>query len=130
MYDLIARMAEHFGDRFTGPLHLRLFVQPFVSLLLAVLDGVHDAEIKRPPYFWSLVTAAGHRREMLKDGWKSVGKIFVIALMLDVAYQWVELRFFYVGEAVIVAFALAILPYVLVRGLVTRLVGKRRISAG
>jgi hypothetical protein len=129
MYDLIERVAGHLADRVSGPLHLRLIVQPFASVLLAVLDGVHDAENKRPPYFWSLVTVAGHRREMLKDGWKSICKIFMVALALDAAYQWVELKFFYLGEAILVAFALAIAPYVLVRGVVTRLVGKPRISA-
>jgi len=129
MDDLIVRVTGHLADRLSGPLNLRLFIQPFTSVLLAVIDGVHDAEEKRSPYFWSLMTAAGHRREMLKDGWKSIGKVFLIALALDAAYQWVALKFFYIGEAIIVAFALAIVPYIFVRGVVTRLVRKRRISA-
>ena len=58
---------------------------------------------------------------MLKDGWKSVGKIFVLALILDVVYQIVVQRFVYPGEAIVVALVLAIVPYLLVRGLVTRL---------
>jgi hypothetical protein len=47
--------------------------------------------------------------------------------MLDVVYQIIELRFVYVGEAIIVAFILAILPYLVLRGLVTRVA--RRIEA-
>jgi hypothetical protein len=129
MDDLFVRAVGHLADQVPGLLNPRLVVQPFMAVLLAILDGVDDAENKRPACFWSLATATGHRREMLKDGWKGVCKIFVIAMALDAAYQWVALKFLYVGEAVVVAFALAIVPYVLVRGLVTRLVGKRRQSA-
>ena len=41
--------------------------------------------------------------------------------MLDVVYQIIELRFVYPGEAIIVAFTLAIAPYLILRGLTTRL---------
>jgi hypothetical protein len=57
---------------------------------------------------------------MLQDGWKSVGKVFVIAVILDVAYQLISNRFVYAGEAVFVALLLAIVPYLILRGLVNR----------
>jgi hypothetical protein len=47
--------------------------------------------------------------------------VFILALVLDVVYQIIELHFVYVGEVIIVAFVLAILPYLILRGLVTRL---------
>ena len=62
---------------------------------------------------------------MLKDGWKSVGKVFVLALLLDVIYQVIVEGFVYPGEAIAVAFVLAIIPYVILRGLVTRLASIR-----
>lgn len=62
---------------------------------------------------------------MIKDGWKSIGKVFLLALALDVVYQIIVLRFVYPGEAVIVAFVLAIVPYLILRGLVTRVVRKK-----
>ena len=62
---------------------------------------------------------------MIKDGWKSVGKVFIIALVLDAVYQIVVLRFLYPGEALIVAFVLAIVPYLILRGLVTRLARRK-----
>jgi hypothetical protein len=40
-----------------------------------------------------------------------------------VVYQIVELGFVCPGEAVVVAFVLAIVPYLILRGLVNRLVG-------
>jgi hypothetical protein len=35
---------------------------------------------------------------MVKDGWKSVGKLFVLALILDVIYQFIATAFVYPGE--------------------------------
>jgi hypothetical protein len=64
---------------------------------------------------------------MIRDAWKSVGKVFVIALIIDVADQLYVERFVYPGEAVIVAVMLAIIPYLILRGLVTRIA--RRDSA-
>ena len=59
--------------------------------------------------------------DMIKDGWKSVGKVFLLAIVLDVVYQIIAERFVYPGEAIIVAIILAIVPYLILRGLVTRL---------
>jgi hypothetical protein len=47
------------------------------------------------------------------------------ALVLDVAYQIIALRFVYPAEAIIVAFAVVIAPYLIVRGLVTGLAAKK-----
>jgi hypothetical protein len=63
---------------------------------------------------------------MLQDGWKSVGKVFILALVLDVVYQVVVQRFVYPFEVILVAFILAIVPYLLLRGLVTRLAARGR----
>jgi tryptophan-rich sensory protein len=51
--------------------------------------------------------------------------VFVLALILDVVYQIVATRFVYPGEAIITAVLLAIVPYLTLRGLVTRLARKR-----
>jgi Ca2+/Na+ antiporter len=61
---------------------------------------------------------------MLKDGWKSVGKVFILALVLDVVFQVMVLGTVYPVETLIVALLLAIVPYLLLRGLVTRLMRK------
>ena len=58
---------------------------------------------------------------MLKDGWKSVGKVFVMAIIIDLIYQLIVLKWFYPFEAVLVAFILAIVPYLIVRGPVNRI---------
>jgi hypothetical protein len=86
---------------------------------------LRDAKVGNPPYFWSLLTGRVRRRDRIKDGWKSVGKVIVVALVLDIAYQIIVLRFLYPAEAIIVAFVVVIAPYMILRGLVTRLVAKR-----
>jgi hypothetical protein len=47
--------------------------------------------------------------------------VFVLAIVLDVVYQIIAIRFVYPGEAIVVAFILAIVPYLILRGLVERL---------
>lgn len=121
MDDIWMRIIENMGDRLTGPMKFRFFLQPAMAIIFAVLAGLKDAKAGRTPYFWSLLFYPESRTEMLKDGWKSVGKVFVLALILDVIYQIIVLHFVYPGEAIVTAFALAILPYLIIRGLVTRL---------
>jgi hypothetical protein len=121
MDDIWMRIVENLSDRVTGPMKFRLLLQPVMASIFAVMSGLKDARAGEPPYFWSLLTEPAHRVAMLKDGWKSVGKVFVLAIVLDVVYQVIVQRFVYPGEALIVAFILAIVPYLILRGLVTRI---------
>lgn len=105
----------------------RLLLQPAMAIFFAVKAGLLDARLGRPPYGWALLTDSTHRSELIKDGRKDILKVFIIALMLDAIYQWIVGRFIYPGEMLVVAFMLATLPYVLVRGMVGRL--KRRADA-
>jgi hypothetical protein len=124
MDDIWMRFVENMLDRVSGPMKFRLLLQPIMAAIYAILSGLKDARTGKPPYFWSLVTDPAHRADMIKDGWKSVGKVFILALVLDVVYQIYVLRFVYPGEAIIVALVLAILPYLILRGLVTRIARK------
>lgn len=124
MEDIWIRVVENLQDRVTGPMKFRLLLQPLMAVIFAVLSGLKDARAGKPPYFWALATDPSHRREMVKDGWKSVGKVFVLALVLDVVYQVIVQRFIYPGETIVVALVLAIVPYLIVRGLVNRFARK------
>lgn len=115
------RFIEHLSDRVSGPLKFRFLLQPAMATIFAVIDGLRDAREGNVPYFWSMLSDREHRRDIVKDGWKSVGKVFILALVLDAVYQFFVLGFFYPVEALVVAFALAILPYLILRGLVTRI---------
>lgn len=121
MDNIVSRMVENLLGRASGPMHFRLVMQPLMAIIFAVRDGRRDARSGDPPYFWALFTQRGDRLKLLRSGWKSVGKIFSFALVLDAVYQFWVLRRFYPGEALIVAFFLAIVPYVVLRGPVNRL---------
>jgi hypothetical protein len=108
--------------RVSGPMKFRLLLQPTMAMIFAIRSGLKDAREGRPPFFWTLLTDAGSRSYLLKDGWKSVGKVFVLALVLDVVYQIIVARFVFPLETIVTAILLAIVPYLIVRGFVTRIV--------
>jgi hypothetical protein len=124
MDEMWTRVVENMGARVTGPMKFRLLLQPLMASIFAIRSGLADAKAGKPPYFWALFSDPVNRADMLKDGWKSVGKVFVLALILDVVYQIVATRHVYPGEAIITAFLLAIVPYLILRGPVTRLARK------
>jgi len=108
---------EDLIGRVGGPITFRLILQPSIAVILAIRDGLKDAKAGRPLYFWSLFTRSTERRQLLKDGWKSVGLVFVFAIVIDGVYQFIVCRWFYPGEALTVAIVLAIVPYLQIRGL-------------
>ena len=126
MDDILTRVFENLVGRVHGPMHFRILLQPTMAIIFAIRDGRQDAREGRVPYFWSLFTEKGHRWDLVRRGWKSVGKIFVIALVLDAVYQVWQLHWFYIGEALVTAFLLAIVPYVLLRGPANRLFARKR----
>jgi len=126
MDNMWVRIGTDLVDRVSGPMKFRLVLQPLMAAFFAVRSGLADARVGKPPYFWGLLSDRGQREDMLKNGWKSIGRVFILAIVLDVVYQIIVRRFVYPGETLIVAFILAIVPYLILRGLVTRLA--RRIE--
>jgi len=122
MEDLWQRIVENLFGRFDGPFHFRFILQPVMASIFAVIDGIKDAKNNKPAYFWAFVVNPEYRQELLKSGWKSVGKIFILAVVLDIVYQLIVQHMIYPGEILIVAFILAIVPYLVLRGPVNRIV--------
>jgi hypothetical protein len=121
MGDIWARIADNLTDRVQGPMNLRFILQPIMASIFGILSGLRDAKAHKPPYLWALLVNPAHRGAMVKDGWKSIGKVFIVALVLDVIYQMIVSDFVYSGEALIVGFVLTIAPFVILRGLVNRI---------
>jgi hypothetical protein len=113
-----------------GPLAIRFYVQPLVAAVLAVRDGLRDARRGNRAYFWSLFTDSADRRERLREGWRAIRKVFLIALILDVIYQLIVIQALRPLEALTIATALAIVPYVLLRGPVNRVARRVRGRPG
>ena len=123
--DVWIRFVENMVARVSGPMKLRLLLQPTMATIFAIRSGLKDAREGRPPFLWTILTDSASRDYLIKDGWKSVGKVFILAMSLDVVYQIIVARFVYPLEVVITAFLLAIVPYLVVRGLATRIARKK-----
>ena len=121
MEDTLVRMWEHLVGRLTGPLALRLLLQPAMSTLFAVRDGLRDARAGRSLFLWTIVASADDRRRLIREGLIAIGTLAVMAILLDFAYQLIVFHRIYPVEAIDVALILAILPYFLLRGPVNRL---------
>ena len=126
--EFLARHWRMLVGRLQGPLSFRFIMQPLVAVILAIRVGARDArEGRRPYFFWAIFTDPVRRQELIQLAWKDVGKVFVAAIVLDVAYELIVHRWIYPGQALIVAVSLAVIPYLLVRGPVTRIL--RRVRA-
>ena len=121
MGELFARMWWEVAARPSGPMAFRFYLQPAMAILAAVHDGLKDARAGAPAYFWSLFVDRMHRRARLREGWRAVRKIFVLAMAMDLLYQAFVIKAFRPVQAIEVAALLAIVPYVFVRGPVNRL---------
>ena len=58
---------------------------------------------------------------MIKSGWESIGKVAIVALIMDLIYQFIVLRGLRPLETVVIVIMLAIVPYIMLRGPVNRL---------
>jgi hypothetical protein len=120
--DLFVQGWEQLVGRTSGPMKLRLILQPASAAFLAVRAGLKDAREGHPAYLWACFTDSCHRRELLRVGWRDARKVFVIAVLLDCLYQIFVLREFHPIQALIVASALALVPYMILRGPVNRII--------
>jgi len=127
MSDLVPTLTAFAADRFDGALHARLIVQPFAAVMLALIDGLSDADQHRSPFLWpSPYRSRQDRNRRLASVLRSIGKVLALALILDLAHQYIALGLIDLGEALLIAGVLAVAPYVALRGLVTRFASEPR----
>ena len=106
--------------RLNGPMSFRFALQPIMAMFFAFRDGRKDAQEGHPPYFWALFTDPGHRKELLRSGWKGFGRVFILAIVLDGVFQAIVFRRFLLSGALYAGVLLAIIPYLLMRGPLNR----------
>jgi hypothetical protein len=123
---MLLRALLNVTDRVGGPMTFRIILQPLMASLLAFRAGWKDAQTGRPPYFWTILTDPSQRADLLREGWKSVARVFVLAIVMDVIYQLIVLQWVYPLELILVAILLAVVPYLLIRGPVNRIVSRLR----
>jgi hypothetical protein len=112
---------EQLIGRESGPLHFRLIVQPLVAAVLAIRSARNDARVGKPPFFLAYVREPQNRRRLFWNVWKDIGRLFLVGIALDVFYQIIVLPKVRPGQSLLVAIVLAVIPYLLVRGLTNRI---------
>lgn len=133
MHEIVAFFTRVWADITSGahaPLSFRLILQPMVAAFFAIRAGMQDARAGRPFFFWAVVSDPAHRRELVREGWQHVGKVFTAAVVVDVVYQIIVHHWVYPSEAVMVAVILTVLPYLVMRGLINRILRRRRDGSG
>lgn len=115
------RLWQDIFDRPGGPMSFRFILQPLMAAIAAFHDGAKDARLGRAPYLTRLVSGSGDRSDLLGEAVISTGRILLLGLVMDGIYQFVVLKTFYPGEMVVITLALALVPYLLLRGPFSRL---------
>lgn len=123
--EALRRGWENLIGRPYGPMNFRLLIQPAVAILFAIRAGLRDARTGQPPFLWAIFSNPGQRHKLLRQGWKDVGTVLIVALILDSIYQVVVHSGIYTLELLVTATMLAIVPYAMIRGLVTRLARRK-----
>ena len=115
------RLWQDIFGRPGGPMSFRFILQPLMAAIAAFYDGTKDARLGRPPYLTRLLSGSSNRAGLLDEAVISTGRILILGLVMDGIYQFVVLKTFYPGEMVVITLALALVPYLLLRGPFCRL---------
>jgi hypothetical protein len=118
--EVISRVWQNLVERPDGPLVFRFVLQPVMALIAAVRDGLNDARTGRDPFLRTVLTEPAKRAGRLDEALVATSRIILLGLVMDAIYQFIEFDTFRPGEAVIIALLLAFVPYLLFRGVVTR----------
>lgn len=134
LYEAFTRGWENLIGRWDGPMSFRCLIQPAVAIVIAIHAGLSDARQDEPQFLWAVLSNSDRRQERLRQVWKDVGTVFVIALILDSIYQVVVHGGIYTLELLITATVLAFVPYVISRPLVAWIarlagVGKQSVDS-
>lgn len=115
------RIWDDLVERPDAPMRFRLVLQPLMAALVAIRDGLKDARTGRSPYFWTVLRDPRRRVGRLNEALNGTARIILLAVAMDTIYQIIVLKRFYPTEAVGIAVLLAFVPYLVIRGPVTRL---------
>ena len=119
--EVLMRIWHNLLDRPGGPMVFRFVLQPIMATIAALRDGIDDARTGRAPFLWTVLTDPAKRVGLLDQALIATSRIILLGLAMDTVYQVIEFDSFHPAEAVIIALLLAFLPYLVLRGLVTRI---------
>ena len=114
--DELLRIETDLLGRLTGPFAFRFVLQPLMAAAFALRDGIRDARLHHPPYLKTLIAAPAERRHLLGEAWRAIGRVVVLGVLMDVAYQVMVFKRFSPFELLDMVLLLAVAPYALLRG--------------
>ena len=120
--EVLGRIWRNLLDRPSGPMTFRFVLQPVMATAAAFYDGWVVARAGRSPYLWTIFARPEKRIGRLREGVISTARIILLGLCMDTIYQFILFDTFHPAEAVAVTLLLAFVPYLLLRGPVSRLV--------
>ena len=89
--------------RLSGPLNFRLVVMPTVVTIIALRAAWKDLREGRPAFLGIWIQDPVERKRVFRGWLKDVGRIFIVAVVLDIAYQLIVFRWVYPGMVLVVA---------------------------
>jgi hypothetical protein len=120
MNEAIARGWENLVGRLGGPMSFRFLLQPAVAIFFAIRAGIRDARENKPTFLGCALSNPSSWRARMRLSWRDVGKVLIVALILDSIYQVMVHAGIFTLELLITATALALVPYMVFRDLVAR----------
>lgn len=108
----------------SGLLNFRFVLQPLLAVIIAIRAGIRDTRTLGSPYLSGLLFKPAKRRQLVHSMLNDIGRLFILAVVLDCCYQLLEFRWIYPMQALIIGCVLAIVPYILIRGPVNRLANR------
>lgn len=99
--DFVVRTASQLAGRVEGPFTFRFVLQPITAIVLGV-------------------RAARLHHDSWRDVWTDIGRLCVVAVVIDAIYQALMFGWFYPGQAVLMAEVLAVAPYLITRSIARR----------
>jgi hypothetical protein len=122
----IKRVWYQLIERADAPMRFRFILQPLMAAIVAIREGLKEAQTGRSPFFWTMLGNPGERVQRLNEGLNATARIILLGLVMDMIYQVIVLGQFYPAEAVIVALLFAFIPYVIIRGPAARIARRWR----
>jgi hypothetical protein len=116
-----ARVWQNLLERASGPMTFRFVLQPIMATIAAFVDGVKDARTERAPFLKTVLTNPAKRAGRLQEAVIATARIILLGLVMDAIYQFIEFKTFHPAEAVIIALLFAFVPYVALRGMISRI---------
>jgi hypothetical protein len=126
---VLQRIWHDLINRPSGPISFRFILQPIMAAIVAIHDGRKDVRTGRSPYLSVLTSSRAESIRRLREGLTATARIILLGLAMDLIYQALVFKTFYPVEALLIALLLALVPYLLIRGPVARVIRWRRNAA-